>query len=158
MQSLAAYLGQLVDRCPGIDSIWTIGHRADGAEPLDPVGARGWDLVAFADKPTLRRLRGALDLHRADVRLRVVVDGDRFEPAWGGSPAAGSLRPWEWRQATRTEAYYSEARWVGAPGSANVERTRRKAACVWRSNDVPPNRPAFSARSRGAGRARDAII
>ena len=143
MQRMTLFLGQLVHRCPAIRSIWTIGHGT-GGEILESAGPFGWDLVAFADKPTLQRLRGALDLHRADVRLRVVVDGDRFEVAWGGPHAPGSLLQWDWCQPTKTEAYYSEARWAGAPEAGNVERMRRRAVCVWQSAAAPSGRYAFA--------------
>jgi len=109
-----------------------IGDRADG-EALDSHGPFDWDLVAFADQPTLRRLRGATDLHRADVLLRVVTDGDRFEVPWGKPHMSGSLFQWDWRQASETEAYYSEARWTLPMKTGNVERTRRRATCVWQS-------------------------
>jgi len=130
MRGISLFVGQLVDRCPSLQSIWTIGDRADG-EVLDSHGPFDWDLVAFADEPTLHRLRKATDLHRPDVVLRVVTDGDRFEVAWGRRPVSGSLFQWDWRQATEKEAYYSEARWRAPAGTGSVERTRRRAACVW---------------------------
>ena len=110
MRGISLFVSQLADRYPAIQSIWMIGDRADG-DVLDSHGPFEWDLVAFADQPTLRRLRSATDLHRADVLLRVVTDGDRFEVPWG-EQLSGSLYQWDWRQATETEAYYSEARWT----------------------------------------------
>jgi hypothetical protein len=116
-----------------------IGNRANG-EVLDSPGPLDWDLVAFADTPTLRHLRRATELHRVDVLLRVVTDGDRFEVAWGKLHVSGSLFQWDWCQATEEEAYYSEARWKGRLETGNVERTRRKAACVWQSTPVSASR------------------
>jgi hypothetical protein len=124
-------------------SIWMIGDRADG-DVLDSHGPFGWDLVAFADKQTLRCLRNATDLHRVDVLLRVVTDGDRFEIAWGTPHVSGSLFQWDWREATEKEAYYSEARWSEPAGTGNVERTRRKGACVWRSAPARASRYALA--------------
>jgi hypothetical protein len=83
--------------------------------------------------PTLRHLREATDLHRVDVLLRVVTDGDRFEVAWGKLQVSGSLFQWDWCQTSEDQAYYSEARWKEGAQTGNVERTRRKAACVWQA-------------------------
>ncbi|HEV8644986.1 MAG TPA: hypothetical protein VGR01_05400 [Burkholderiales bacterium] len=126
-------------------SIWMIGIRANG-EVLDPLGAFDWDLVA--DTPTLHRLRKATDLHRVDVLLRVVTDGDRFEVAWGKLQVSGSLFHGDWRQETGIEAYYSEARWKGRVEAGNVERTRRKAVCVWQSTPAGASRYALGAMFR----------
>lgn len=124
-------------------SIWMIGDRANG-DVLDSPGPFDWDLVAFADMPTLHRLREATDLHRVDVLLRLVTDGDRFAIAWGKPHLSGSLLQWDWCQATEKEAYYSEARWKGPVGTGNVERTRRKAACVWQSAPAGAGRRALA--------------
>jgi len=132
VRGISLFVGQLAERYPAIRSIWMIGDRADG-DGLDCHGPFDWDLVVFADKPTLRQLRWATDLHRADVLLRVVTDGDRFEMPWGTLQQSGSLFQWDWRQVTETDAYYSEARWTLPMRTGNVERTRRRAACVWRS-------------------------
>jgi hypothetical protein len=140
---ISLFVGQLVDRCPAMRSIWVIGNRANG-EVLDSPRPIDWDLVAFADMRTLRRLRKATDLHRVDVLLRVVIDGDRFEAAWGKLHVSGSLFQWDWCQANGNEAYYSEARWKGRVETGNVERTRRKAACVWQSTPANANRYALA--------------
>jgi hypothetical protein len=132
MRGISLLVDQLTDRYPAVRSIWVIGSRADGDE-LDSHGPFDWELVAFADAATLRSLRRATDLHRADVFLRVVTDGDRFEMAWGRPQMSGSLFQWDWREATEHQAYYSEARWRRPAGTGNVERVRRSAACLWRS-------------------------
>lgn len=132
MRGISLLVGQLTDRCPAMRSIWVTGSRAD-SDVLDAHGPFDWELVAFADVPSLRSLRRATDLHRADVLLRVVTDGDRFEVAWGRLHLSGSLSRWDWRQASEQEAYYSEARWRLAAETGNVERVRRRAACLWRS-------------------------
>lgn len=114
-------------------SIWLIGPRANGSP--DASKSADWDLVAFADVLTLQRLRKAADLHREDVHFRVVTDGDRFEVAWGKLQSFGSLIHWGWRQATETEAYYTEARWAGPVQNGDVERNRRKAIRLWQSTE-----------------------
>jgi hypothetical protein len=143
------FVGQLTDRYPAVRSIWMIGDRADG-DVLDSQGPFDWDLIAFADPPTLRHLRIATDLHRADVLLRVVTDGDRFEVPWGRLHESGSLFQWDWRQANEQEAYYSEARWTLPMKTGNVERTRRRASCIWRSALDDASRYAPAPMYRGA--------
>jgi len=139
MPGISLFISQLADRCPAMQSIWMIGARAN-RDVTDSPGPFHWDLVAFADIASLCYLRKAQDLHRADVLLRVVTDGDRFEIAWGDSHTSGSLCRWGWRQATQTEAYYSEARWAPPAGTGHVERTRCKAARVWQSAPASASR------------------
>ena len=90
------------------------------------------ELLAFADAATLARLRKSEHLHRADVELLVVVDGDLFESAWGPRKLSGSLARWAWRQISPHEAYYDESRWSQCDGDAGaVVRVRRRAIIVW---------------------------
>jgi len=109
VRGISLFLDQLAEHCPDIRALWMIGERADD-EALGSCGPFGWDLLAFADAETLDRLREATDLHRSDIRLRVVVDGDRFEPAWGDPALAGSLSEWRWRRVSELEAFYSSER------------------------------------------------
>lgn len=88
----------------------------------------------FADEPTLQHLRKALDLHRPDVDVLVVTDGDRFESAWGPRRLSGSLVRWAWRQGLAGEAHYNEARWAGEGNDGTVVRIRRKAILLWESS------------------------
>lgn len=132
VRDISSLVDQLAVRYPAIRSIWLTGHRADGGAPELP-RPFDWELVAFADEPVLRSLRKATDLHRTDVLLRIVIDGDRLEVAWGKLHLSGSLFQWDWREATELAAYYSEARWSLPAGTGNVERVRRRAACLWRS-------------------------
>src|SRR5690349_2346097 len=83
-----------------IRSVWSLDHRA-GETPLQPATRQ---LLVFADLMTLRDLRKREDLHRTDIALLVVVDGDAFESAWGSS-CLGSLASWAWRQVPAHEAY-----------------------------------------------------
>jgi hypothetical protein len=109
-----------------ITSVWSIGHDPEEASP--PGGATG--LLAFADMATLARLRRSANLHSETIDFLVVVDGDRFENAWGMHKLSGSLARWAWRQTSATEAYYDESRWAEAGA---VVRVRRKALLIWRA-------------------------
>ena len=123
---LAGFLTRLHERCRGIRAVWALGNADDGACPAVR------ELLAFADRPTLERLRAAEDLHRADVQLLVVVDGDRFETAWGPCRLSGSLARWAWRQVSPDVAYYDESKWAERAGEGGtVVRVRRKARLVW---------------------------
>jgi hypothetical protein len=115
-----------------MESVWLIASRNE--HPWEETPA--WELLAFADLPTLQALRKTADLHAPDVVLRVVIDGDHFQAAWGSAPVTGSLYQWEWRRASDRDAYYSEASWSGPARNASVQRKRRKAVCVW----PPPER------------------
>jgi hypothetical protein len=132
MSALSWFVAELQACCPALRSVWVIGERA-AAATLGHADADTWDLIAFADAPSLQRLRGAQHLHRSDVRLRVVTDGDRFGLAWGDAPAAGALSQWEWVQVNEREAFYSEAHWSEPVEAALVARTRYKARCLWQS-------------------------
>ena len=133
MSPISPFLSELQASCPAVSSVWLIGERAGSPAPhaADP---RVWDLVAFADGASLRRLRKALHLHRSDVRLRVVTDGDHFAAAWGDLPGLGSLLQWDWVQAGKGEAFYSEASWREPAQTGLVERTRRRALCLWQTS------------------------
>lgn len=139
MREISTFLGRVIEACPAIRSIWLIGEHAS-VDVSGLAASAAWDLVAFADAFTLQRLRKAADLHRADIHLRVVTDGDRFESAWGGLESSGSLMQWGWRHATPTEAYYNEAKWAGPVQDGNVERTRRRALRLWQSAEPTPGR------------------
>jgi hypothetical protein len=92
------------------------------------------ELLAFADAATLERLRRSSDLHDAEVELLVVIDGDRFENAWGPRKLSGSLARWAWRQVSPELAYYDESRWAEPQRAAGgVVRVRRTATLVWQA-------------------------
>ena len=126
---LSAFVSRVLLHCLDIRAVWRMRQGAPAAASL------AQELLAFADPLTLQRLRQCDDLHRSDVDLLVVVDGDRFENAWGPRKLSGSLARWAWRQASAELAYYDESTWddrVGAPGS--VVRVRRKAMLVWQAH------------------------
>jgi hypothetical protein len=136
-QSAPAEIGAFVSRvlasCLEIRSVWSIDHRAD--EPRLTRAQHA--LLAFADAPTLERLRRCEHLHRSDVEFLVVIDGDLFESAWGPRRLSGSLARWAWRQISPHEAYYDESRWAQGEGDAGtVVRVRRKAFVVWETQPV----------------------
>jgi hypothetical protein len=118
-------------QCPAVRSVWMLGARAASAAPHEP-GHLVWDLLIFADAATLQRLRTAMHLHRQDVRMRVVTDGDRYAVAWGDLPGYGSLFEWDWVEPSEAEAFYSEAQWHEPASAGAVTRVRRKALCLWR--------------------------
>jgi len=125
---LSAFVSSVLLHCLDIRAIWCMRQGEPGAAPA----SLEHELLAFADPLTLQRLRQCDALHRSDVDLLVVVDGDRFENAWGPRKLSGSLARWAWRQVSSEIAYYDESTWgdrIGAPGS--VVRVRRKAMLVW---------------------------
>jgi hypothetical protein len=127
-QELSSYLSDVLHRCLDMRAVWSIGHNEEDRDPSSRA------LLAFADRPTLEILRKSDSLHRPEVELLVVLDGDRFENAWGRQRLSGSLARWAWRPVTPDLAYYDESRWAARsanPGS--VVRVRRKAFLLWRA-------------------------
>jgi hypothetical protein len=120
------FVSSVVVGCPEISSVWSMDHAGDQPAPT----AVQYELLAFADKATLQRLRRSENLQRADVEFLVVIDGDVFESAWGPRKLSGSLARWAWRQISPHEAYYDEARWAQA---GSVVRVRRKALLLWQA-------------------------
>ncbi|HXZ94278.1 MAG TPA: hypothetical protein VEG36_15490 [Burkholderiales bacterium] len=146
MRGISLYLDLLAEHCPDIRSVWEIGVRADD-EVLGTCAPFGWDLIAFADEDTLQQLRAATELHRPDVRLRVVLDGNRFEPAWGDAALSGSLSDWGWKRVSEREAYYS------GKGLEPLRPRRRAVRLSEKSlapplGIVPPRPPAPAAAAR----------
>ena len=129
IESIDAFVSRVVAACLDMRAIW----RTDLC-PQQPSAAAGCELLAFADASTLRRLRRLDDLHRSDVELLVVFDGDAFESAWGPGKASGSLSRWGWHQVSSFEAYYDRSCWTELGGrGGQVMRARRKAMLVWPS-------------------------
>jgi hypothetical protein len=122
---LSAFVSCVLVPCLDIRAVWSVGH-ADAA-----AAQARHELLVFADPATLKRLRKSGHLHRADVDLLVVVDGDQFENAWGQRRLSGSLARWAWRQVSPELAYYDESKW--AEGDGTVVRVRRKAVLIWQS-------------------------
>jgi hypothetical protein len=132
---LSAFLSRMLLCCLDIQTVWSLGH--DGL--AEQAAEQSRELLIFADRLSLHTLRKADRLHRADVQVLVVVDGDEFESAWGPRKISGSLARWAWRQVTQDVAYYDESRWAEpAEGIAAVTRVRRKAFLIWPS-PLPPS-------------------
>lgn len=125
---ISAYLGQMLQYCLDIRFVWLIGQ-----DQGVPHTAPRWELMMFADSPTLQHLRKADRLHRADVDVLVVTDGDRFESVWGPRRLTGSLVRWAWRQGLAGEAFYNESKWAAGGNDGGVVRVRRKAVLLWQS-------------------------
>ena len=125
-EELSAFVSHVLLHGLEIRAVWSVGHAdADGVP-----GRR--ELLVFADRPTLQRLRKSAPAHRADIDLLVVIDGDRFENAWGEPRVSGSLARWAWRQVSPELAYYDESKWAERAGEGgSVLRVRRKAVLIW---------------------------
>jgi hypothetical protein len=129
----ADYLQRILLCCPSIRTVWSVGHEGS-QRAAQPSG----DLLLFADPLTLHTLRKSDGLHRTDVQILVVFDGDRFESAFGPQGISGSLARWAWHAAAHDVAYYDESRWAHPEGAGGaVVRVRRKAFLIW------PSQPAL---------------
>jgi hypothetical protein len=123
---LSAFLSRVLVSCLEIRAVWS---SADAGSCL---ASASHQLIVFADKPTLLRLRRSDQLHRADVELLVVFDGDRFENAWGTQRLSGSLSRWSWRQVSDELAYFDQSKWSHPERDAGaVIRVRRQAVLIW---------------------------
>jgi hypothetical protein len=134
---IAGFVYALAACYPAIRSVWLIGENASPTDAGD-AAASPWQLMAFANRHTLIGLKSSTGLHRRDVRLSVVTDGNRFEGAWGAAADAGSLTDANWVESNRGEAFYSDpAARNGSSSVAAVPPSRRRAVCLWRSAATP---------------------
>jgi hypothetical protein len=124
---LEAVVARLVARCSDIRAAWSL-ENVQAPRALQPEYD---ELLLFGDATALQRLRASAHLHRIDVDVLVVFDGDRFENAWGRRRVSGSLARWAWRHATPALAYFDESRWAHTEGGGEVVRVRRKATLLW---------------------------
>jgi hypothetical protein len=123
---LSAFLSRVLVSCLEIRAVWL---SADAGSCLTSAAHQ---LIVFADKATLLSLRRSDQLHRADVELLVVFDGDHFENAWGPQRLSGSLSRWAWRQVNDELAYFDESKWSPSERDAGaVVRVRRQAVLIW---------------------------
>ena len=123
----AGFMRRLLREGMDIEAVWSVGHSADARTHHG-----GSQLLAFANRMTLERLRKCDRVHQADVLLLVVTDGDAFESAWGADRICGSLARWGWLQVSDRQAYYDESRWAPPPDEGHVVRVRRTAFLLWR--------------------------
>lgn len=86
------YLDGLRKAYPSIDQVWLLGPRVNE----DDERGSEWDLLAFADESALAGIRADRSVHRAGLNLMIVLDGDRFEGAWGAR-RSGRLSSIHWR-------------------------------------------------------------
>jgi len=121
---VGSFIGEVLTNCPLLRAIWRVGQPANAKTELASLFV--WDLIAFGDPLALHRLRQAPHLHRQNVRLRVVTDGDRFQSAWG-IEQSGSLARWEWAQTNAGEAYYNDF----AVPAERSSRLRYRAVRLW---------------------------
>lgn len=127
MTDVSDFLRRVLVRGPDIRAVWSIGH----AHEIIPRPAVG-ELLVFANETTLRLLRKCDYLHHSDMEVLVVVDGDRFESAWGNRALVGSLARWAWRQVGPDLAYYDVSSWADSGRNAGrVVRVRRRAELIW---------------------------
>ncbi len=87
-EELGMYVDALAKKHDGVDQVWILG----GPGPADPQAK--WELLLFADERRLEAIRADSGARRGDVDLLIVVDGDRFESAWGGRRARLSDLRW----------------------------------------------------------------
>lgn len=122
---LSAFVSRLLVHHPDVEAAWSLGH-AEGAG----VAVHGpHELLLIADEPTLLSLRRSPP--SLDVEILVVLDGDRFESAWGARRLSGSLARWAWRRVSPGLAYYDESKWDDGAHTGAVVRVRRKALLIW---------------------------
>ena len=115
-----------------IRSLWLVADCA--GEGRHGTRLYTWDLIAFADPLSLHRLRRSVKLHRADVRVRVLGDGNRLESAWGSEGRHGVLSASDWHESNPGEGTYLES--SAPPHGSDGAGRRRKALCVWQGIDA----------------------
>src|SRR5688500_13901941 len=71
---LSGFVSSLLRHCLAIRAVWSVGHDQFASEAPH----EGRELLLFADRPTLDALRRSEHLHRHDVQVLVVIDGDHF--------------------------------------------------------------------------------
>jgi hypothetical protein len=114
-EGLGMYIDIARERHPGMDEVWLLGKPSD-----HPHGKEGlWTLLAFGTEAVLESLRADTSLHRCDVQLLVVTDGDRYASAWGEGES-GSLTNLKWRRGGADSAAYAGA----AEGAGVAMRVR----------------------------------
>jgi hypothetical protein len=115
------YVDALRKEYSSIDEVWLMGPRVNAPETR----GKEWDLLAFADTEVLEAIRDDRQWHREDLCLLVVVDGDRYQSAWGES-CAGRLSEIDWRLLDAQAATYLGA----ADGTLDSRASRSTAVRV----------------------------
>lgn len=91
-EEIGMYVDELRRQCPSLEEVWALGPRVSTTDP-----DASWDLLAFGDVAALETVRRNRSLHRDDVTLVIVTDGDSFETAWGEDRRRGRLTALGWR-------------------------------------------------------------
>lgn len=120
-EDLGMYVDVLRERYRSLHEVWVLGPRVNEPDHRNVE----WDLLVFGDAEALHGIRSDASLHRDDVNLMVVVDGSRFEKAWGDAQAR-SLSDIEWRREDAYSASYAgRAEGAGEAGArASAVRVR----------------------------------
>jgi predicted nucleotidyltransferase len=76
--SLDSYIQRLINSYPSLSEIWLFGSRADATYKPDS----DWDLLVFADRHSVDKMKSDNSLRVRRIDLLVVFDEDRFEQPW----------------------------------------------------------------------------
>lgn len=123
---VAEYANALAAASPGVREIYMLGSRANGTAREDS----DWDLLIIGNEQTLRFLRTATHLHRADIDC-LVATNEEFENAWGEKLKTGSLPGWKWERLNDFFAEYTENKWSETENGGDVVSRRRRAVQLW---------------------------
>lgn len=111
------YVDRLREQHATLDQVWVL------AGPGETSGDAVWELLGFGDERVLEAIRADERVHRDDVDLKIVVDGDHFRPAWG-EEHEGTLSGLAWRLDGPRSATYSKAAVAGAADRRTAVRVR----------------------------------
>lgn len=125
-QTIYSWLDCVTEQCSEIDEVWLIGSRANNSVRADS----DWDFIAFGSEETISYLRHRQELHRDDVDLLVVYNGNHFRKPWGDQEKAGSLADWRWRLVAEGQAQYEGVKWRDAEDGAGFICSERLAIRV----------------------------
>ena len=104
---LKQYIEELIKCHPQIESIWLIGSRANEL----PRDDSDWDILVFANRELLTKLRERPILKRKQFDLFIVYNGQEFQEAWpAGEPKSGNLEEWEWKEISSKDAVYKSVK------------------------------------------------
>ena len=117
-EGIGMYIDALRKQYSAIGDVWLLEPEQGGTETR-----ACWDLLVFADGGVLDAVRADSASHRGDVTLLVVVDGDRFETAWGKS-VSGRLSDMGWRVEDLHNASFAKRGAANSEERASASRVR----------------------------------
>ena len=126
-EEFSSYVKAIAASTPCVQSIWLFGSRANGTSTT----SSDYDILVFGNPLTFGTLRFNTELHRSNVDLLVVTDGNLFSNAWGAKVKSGSLLRWEWKTTSEMQSCYVEHKWVENKESADILSACRHAIKVW---------------------------